>query len=407
MTSNNFIITIFLIFCFFILGSYEQKAITQRMPELRKLEYLRNDNEGYPSDVDSPSDTEEPSKEINYYPSIARPTLLGFGNYRKEKKGNEDEIKFTVFIKKLVNVKSYDYIHFTIVIITLKNLRGLEETGTEEFHIFGELNNTFSSPNNLYDKYEVHINETELYNHNIDDIGSIKSITFKDDIYVSDNKTYHDVYNGTKKANVYLNPEEINIMNEKSDIINIIVFHVFFLTKQSYVYDLYGNITSLNGKDYNINKGNIEILYEENNYKDLLRGNIETSQNKSYQYKIRFFIERSINTNLAGAIIDVTDLISTRLRNLESNRINITLYETKDISLSVNEEYISEPKYYTRKVGSGSGLSGGAIAGIIIVSIVVLIAIAFTFIYLNKRPNLPISHSSALEFYNSSSSMQN
>ena len=407
MTSNNFIITIFLIFCFFILGSYEQKAITQRMPELRKLEYLRNDNEGYPSDVDSPSDTEEPSKEINYYPSIAKPTLLGFGNYRKEKKGNEDEIKFTVFIKKLVNVKSYDYIHFTIVIITLKNLRGLEETGTEEFHIFGELNNTFSSPNNLYDKYEVHINETQLYNHNIDDIGSIKSITFKDDIYVSDNEAYHDVYNGTKKANVYLNPEEINIMNEKSDIINIIVFHVFFLTKQSYVYDLYGNITSLNGKDYNINKGNIEILYEENNYKDLLRGNIETSQNKSYQYKIRFFIERSINTNLAGALIDVTDLISTRLRNLESNRINITLYETKDISLNVNEEYISEPKYYTRKVGSGSGLSGGAIAGIIIVSIVVLIAIAFTFIYLNKRPNLPILHSSAIEFYNSASSMQN
>ena len=403
MTSNNFIITIFLIFCFFILGSYEQKVITQRMPELRKLEYLRNDNEGYPSDVDSTSDIEEPSKEINYYPSIARPTLLGFGNYKR----TEDEIKFTVFIKKLVNVKSYDYIHFTIVIITLKNLRGLEETGTEEFHIFGELNNTFSSPNNLYDKYEVHIKETQLYNHNIDDIGSIKSITFKDDIYVSDNDTYYDVYNGTKKANVYLNPDEINIMNEKSDIINIIGFHVFFLTKQSYVYDLYGNITSLNGKDYNINKGNIEILYEENNYKDLLRGNIETSQNKSYQYKIRFFIERSINTNLAGAIIDVTDLISTRLRNLESNRINITLYETKDISLSVNEEYISEPKYYTRKVGSGSGLSGGAIAGIIIVSIVVLIAIAFTFIYLNKRPNLPISHSSALEFYNSSSSMQN
>ena len=407
MTSKNFIITIFLIFCFFILGSYEQKAITQRMPELRKLEYLRNDDEDYSSDIVSSSDIEEPSKEINYYPSIARPTLLGFGNYRKEKKGNEDEIKFTVFIKKLVNVKSYDYIHFTIVIITLKNLRGLEETGTEEFHIFGELNNTFSSPNNLYDKYEVHINETQLYNHNIDDIGSIKSITFKDDIYVSDNKTYHDVYNGTKKANVYLNPEEINIMNEKSDIINIIVFQVFFLTKQSYVYDLYGNITSLNGKDYNINKGNIEILYEENNYKDLLRGNIETSQNKSYQYKIRFFIERSINTNLAGALIDVTDLISTKLRNLESNRINITLYETKDISLNVNEEYISEPKYYTRKVGSGSGLSGGAIAGIIIVSIVVLIAIAFTFIYLNKRPNLPISHSSALEFYNSASSMQN
>ena len=140
MTSNNFIITIFLIFCFFILGSFEQKVITQRKPELRKMEYLRNDDEDYSSDI------EEPSKEINYYPSIARPTLLGFGNYRKEKKGNEDEIKFTVFIKKLVNaIKSYDYIHFTLVFIVAKNMRGLEETEPKRLNILGKLNASFSN----------------------------------------------------------------------------------------------------------------------------------------------------------------------------------------------------------------------------------------------------------------------
>jgi len=406
MTSNNFIITIFLIFCFFILGSFEQKVITQRKPELRKMEYLRNDDEDYSSDIVSSSDIEEPSKEINYYPSIARPTLLGFGNYRKEKKGNEDEIKFTVFIKKLVNaIKSYDYIHFTLVFIVAKNMRGLEETEPKRLNIPGKLNASFS--NYFYDKYEVNISENQLENAGVPQPDSIKSITFEDNIIVSNKETYDGVYNITEKSNTYLNPEDINIMKEESDLNNILFFQVLFLTKQSYVYDLYGNITSSDGEVYNIKKENIEILYKEKNYIDLLRGNIETSQNKSYQYKIRFFIERSINTNLDGALIDVTDLISTKLRNLESSKTNITLCETKDISLSVNEEYISEPKYYTRKVGSGSGLSGGAIAGIIIVSIVVLIAIAFTFIYLNKRPNLPISHSSALEFYNSSSSMQN
>ena len=406
MASNNFIITNFLIFCFFILGSFEQKVITQRKPELRKMEYLRNDDEDYSSDIVSSSDIEEPSKEINYYPSIARPTLLGFGNYRKEKKGNEDEIKFTVFIKKLVNaIKSYDYIHFTLVFIVAKNMRGLEETEPKRLNIPGKLNASFS--NYFYDKYEVNITENQLENAGVPQPDSIKSITFEDNIIVSNKETYDGVYNITEKSNTYLNPEDINIMKEESDLNNILFFQVLFLTKQSYVYDLYGNITSSDGEVYNIKKENIEILYKEKNYIDLLRGNIETSQNKSYQYKIRFFIERSINTNLDGALIDVTDLISTKLRNLESSKTNITLCETKDISLSVNEEYISEPKYYTRKVGSGSGLSGGAIAGIIIVSIVVLIAIAFTFIYLNKRPNLPISHSSALEFYNSASSMQN
>ena len=406
MASNNFIITNFLIFCFFILGSFEQKVITQRKPELRKMEYLRNDDEDYSSDIDRSSDIEEPSKEINYYPSIARPTLLGFGNYRKEKKGNEIEIKFTVFIKKLVNaIKSYDYIHFTLVFIVAKNMRGLEETEPKRLNIPGKLNASFS--NYFYDKYEVNITENQLENAGVPQPDSIKSITFEDNIIVSNKETYDGVYNITEKSNTYLNPENINIMKEESDLNNILFFQVLFLTKQSYVYDLYGNITSSDGEVYNIKKENIEILYKEKNYIDLLRGNIETSQNKSYQYKIRFFIERSINTNLDGALIDVTDLISTKLRNLESSKTNITLCETKDISLNVNEEYISEPKYYTRKVGSGSGLSGGAIAGIIIVSIVVLIAIAFTFIYLNKRPNLPISHSSALEFYNSSSSMQN
>ena len=407
MASNNFIITIFLIFCFFILGSFEQKVITQRKPELRKMEYLRNDDEDYSSDNDRSSDIEEPSKEINYYPSIARPTLLGFGNYRKEKKGNEDEIKFTVFIKKLVNaIKSYDYIHFTLVFIVSKNMRGLEETEPKKLYIRGTLNASFS--NYFYDKYEVNITENQLENAGVPQPDSIKSITFEDNIIVSNKETDDGVYNITEKSNTYLNPEDINIMKEESDLNNILFFQVLFLTKQSYVYDLYGNITSSDGEVYNIKKENIEILYKEKNYIDLLRGNIETSQNKSYQYKIRFFIERSINTNLDGALIEVnTELISTKLRNLESSKTNITLCETKDISLSVNEEYISEPKYYTRKVGSGSGLSGGAIAGIIIVSIVVLIAIAFTFIYLNKRPNLPISHSSALEFYNSASSMQN
>ena len=380
--------------------------MTQRKPELRKMEYLRNDDEDYSSDIDRSSDIEEPSKEINYYPSIARPTLLGFGNYRKEKKGNEIEIKFTVFIKKLVNaIKSYDYIHFTLVFIVAKNMRGLEETEPKRLNIPGKLNASFS--NYFYDKYEVNITENQLENAGVPQPDSIKSITFEDNIIVSNKETYDGVYNITEKSNTYLNPENINIMKEESDLNNILFFQVLFLTKQSYVYDLYGNITSSDGEVYNIKKENIEILYKEKNYIDLLRGNIETSQNKSYQYKIRFFIERSINTNLDGALIDVTDLISTKLRNLESSKTNITLCETKDISLNVNEEYISEPKYYTRKVGSGSGLSGGAIAGIIIVSIVVLIAIAFTFIYLNKRPNLPISHSSALEFYNSSSSMQN
>ena len=64
---------------------------------------------------------------------------------------------------------------------------------------------------------------------------------------------------------------------------------------------------------------------------DILTGNIEKSPNSEYQYKIRFYIERSINTNLDGARIDASNIISTRLRNLDSsNEKYLFLSETEE-----------------------------------------------------------------------------
>ena len=235
---------------------------------------------------------------------------------------------------------------------------------------------------------------------------SIKQYIFeKFEDLIDDNKndnTINDV-NGTKD-NINDNNNQ-SMFNQKKQN----------LTSQSYVYDLYGNITSLGGNNnIEIEKSNIDLYYwqyssNNNKYMDILSGNIEKSPNSEYQYKIRFYIERSINTNLDGARIDASNIISTRLRNLDSsNEKYLFLSETEEGQLYIKQDYEpSGPKYYTRKGSSDSGLSGGAIAGIIIASIVVLIAVAFVFIYLNKMPKPPISHSSAIEFYNSASSMQN
>ena len=419
MASNNLIITIFLILCFFILETFEKTEISKRILELRKLQ---NSEEG-DDDTNSPSTTSSSIEEgtysrensTEYKPdrSKASRTILGFGNYKEDR--NSNKITFIVYVKKIKNDDAYEYLYFTIVFY--KNMRGLDESNSINVNVKAKLKE--SVDNDYYDIYNVDVDTSQKGL----DIDEINSLTIKNDFCFSSNTHECDEYDKINKINTNFNIDELDFKNKDNFATNldkyidnqVFYFEVLNLTSQSYVYDLYGNITSLGGNNnIEIKKSNIDIYYSQyssnnNKYMDILSGNIEKSPNSEYQYKIRFYIERSINTNLDGARIDASNLISTRLRNLDSsNEKYLFLSETEEEQLYIKQDYEpSGPKYYTLKGSSDSGLSGGAIAGIIIASIVVLIAVAFVFIYLNKMPKPPISHSSAIEFYNSASSMQN
>ena len=419
MASNNLIITIFLIFCFFILETFEKTEISKRILELRKLQ---NSEEG-DDDTNSPSTTSSPTEEgtydsknsTEYEPdrSKASRTILGFGNYKEDR--NSNKITFIVYVKKIKNDDVYEYLYFTIVFY--KNMRGLDESNSINVNVKAKLKE--SVDNDYYDIYNVDVDTSQKGL----DIDEINSLTIKNDFCFSSNTDECDEYDKINKINTNFNIDELDFKNKDNFATNldkyidnqVFYFEVLNLTSQSYVYDLYGNITSLGGNNnIEIEKSNIDLYYwqyssNNNKYMDILSGNIEKSPNSEYQYKIRFYIERSINTNLDGARIDASNIISTKLRNLDSsNEKYLFLSETEEGQLYIKQDYEpSGPKYYTRKGSSDSGLSGGAIAGIIIASIVVLIAVAFVFIYLNKMPKPPISHSSAIEFYNSASSMQN
>ena len=419
MASNNLIITIFLIFCFFILETFEKTEISKRILELRKLQ---NSEEG-DDDTNSPSTTSSSIEEgtysrensTEYKPdrSKASRTILGFGNYKEDR--NSNKITFIVYVKKIKNDDAYEYLYFTIVFY--KNMRGLDESNSINVNVKAKLKE--SVDNDYYDIYNVDVDTSQKSL----DIDEINSMTIKNDFCFSSNTDECDEYDKINKINTYFNIDELDFKNKDNFATNldkyidnqVFYFEVLNLTSQSYVYDLYGNITSLGGNiNIEIKKSDIDIYYwpyasNNNKYMDILSGNIEKSPNSEYQYKIRFYIERSINTNLDGARIDASNIISTRLRHLDSsNEKYLFLSETEEEQLYIKQDYEpSGPKYYTLKGSSDSGLSGGAIAGIIIASIVVLIAVAFVFIYLNKMPKPPISHSSAIEFYNSASSMQN
>ena len=383
---------------------------------------MQNSEEG-DDDTNSPSTTSSSIEEgtysrensTEYKPdrSKASRTILGFGNYKEDR--NSNKITFIVYVKKIKNDDVYEYLYFTIVFY--KNMRGLDESNSINVNVKAKLKE--SVDNDYYDIYNVDVDTSQKGL----DIDEINSLTIKNDFCFSSNTDECDEYDKINKINTNFNIDELDFKNKDNFATNldkyidnqVFYFEVLNLTSQSYVYDLYGNITSLGGNNnIEIEKSNIDLYYwqyssNNNKYMDILSGNIEKSPNSEYQYKIRFYIERSINTNLDGARIDASNIISTRLRNLDSsNEKYLFLSETEEGQLYIKQDYEpSGPKYYTRKGSSDSGLSGGAIAGIIIASIVVLIAVAFVFIYLNKMPKPPISHSSAIEFYNSASSMQN
>ena len=116
------------------------------------------------------------------------------------------------------------------------------------------------------------------------------------------------------------------------------------------------------------------------------------------------FIFRKIETSLNGAKA-VLPKNWIKIRILEDDKTHKLILNEKNVSLYlVGSSPI--PHSYSRKIASISGLSGGAIAGIVIACVVVLIVIGLLFVYFNK-PSPKSMDSSAIQFYNSSLSVVN
>ena len=173
----------------------------------------------------------------------------------------------------------------------------------------------------------------------------------------------------------------------------------------NYIYELYGDLEFI-GTKYNVNKGDLNLIYYENFNEKTLISSID--KDKDNKYYIKFELKEDINTNLEGANADISKLISSNLRNLDSKNIKLYLSETITDQLYIKQEIISEPIPTTYIEHISFKLASGAImAGIIIGLIVVLIAIAIGFILFNKHSNPPQTYTNAISELNSSSTRIN
>jgi hypothetical protein len=112
------------------------------------------------------------------------------------------------------------------------------------------------------------------------------------------------------------------------------------------------------------------------------------TNSKGY-YKILCSTRKSINAILRDVSIRVPPQISRKVRILQTNNNNKTLYFPSDANEIMNYEYSAIERDFFRKSKS-SGLSAGAIVAIILSSIAALVAVGLVFFFLRKNQSPPV-----------------
>ena len=328
-----------------------------------------------------------------------KPILLGF-NFTYSNDGNNLE-SITMFFKNIKTVSKTlfkNYIYFLVNYIPNKRRRRLGNKSIKHEALKGVLDNETLDKDIV--EYDVKNISKDMNGFNLE-----KNVQFLDQDY--DNLTYileklDDLVYDEEYIDVMFTPDFNFSITEQ--YFNPDLFLFFDAKEINHVQQkrikIIGNFT----KDYDLSeygllKKPIKFVcvncFPEN---IKLQAYFEKIQN-SDNYSLIFDLSEIFKVNLEDAYADL-NIDEPNLRNLQDNNYDkrIFLSGIKKDLLKIN--VIPRNSYSKNSDGK---LSGGAIAGIVIASIALLAGITILAICLRKK-NVA-SHSSAIEFYNSSSSI--
>ena len=352
----------------------------------------------------------EPEPEISYVKPKTIPVLLGFF-FKKTEKNEEKYLK--AFFKNVANKSIFtQFIFFFITII--EKVRVLED-GAQNSQILvkGVLNETSLSTDNV--EYIVKNDENYENYEKIDKLfnGTASAQMEKPNIIFLDNKEDAEKIEAIKQL--------LNNPNEVESAVAIMSDTVLKdITEQEYnpetiIFFYVQNIRKIGSQYYKLT-GNFTVPFEIENNKEIITFNYKyysqintfnatlTKLNEgNYQMSFSFpdYIEIDLNTVWAN----ITERKITIQRRLETNNYYEQL-QFKETSPNQLELPLQTPETHNfgAKIGSSSGLSGMAIAFIVIGSVLVLICVGIAAIYLSRsKPKQ--NDASAIEFYNSSLSV--
>lgn len=325
------------------------------------------------------------------------PILLGFGGFNKAKLQNEDTYSFQL---KVFFQKIHDYVYKKYLFLKLKlkrgYLRSLDRDGDGDINVAAKLDD--DSLNRDIIVYEIDDNNNGIGHKDFDSIDVDTKMKFQD------NNSSIKEFNFEDCDDVEIMTEIENINDQKYDIDSFIFFNVEELKPISTLhYEIIGNINI--EKEINIDKNEkLTFHYQQYNMPKEFEATLSKYEENKKIYSLDFYIKDFIETSLNGAYAYLPENW-IKIRILEDDKTHKLILNEKNVSLYlVGSSPV--PHSYSRKIASSSGLSGGAIAGIVIACVVVLIVIGLLFVYFNK-PSPKSMDSSAIQFYNSSLSVVN
>ena len=329
------------------------------------------------------------------------PILLGFGGFNKAKLQNEDTYSFQL---KVFFQKIHDYVYKKYLFLKLKlkrgYLRSLDRDGDGDINVAAKLDDDSLKRDIIV--YEIDDNNNGTGHKDFDSIDVDTKMKFQDNNSSIKEFNFEDCEDCD---DVEIMTEIENINDQKYDIDSFIFFNVLNLKTISPLhYEIIGNINI--EKEINIDKNEkLTFHYQQYNMPKEFEATLSKYEKDKKIYSLDFYIKDFIETSLNGASADLPENW-IKIRILEVDKTHkLLLNETENVSLYlVGSSPV--PHSYSRKIASSSGLSGGAIAGIVIACVVVLIVIGLLFVYFNK-PSPKSMDSSAIQFYNSSLSVVN
>ena len=316
---------------------------------------------------------------------VAYVELLGFGNYTNPTK--EKDATNLVYVRGTPN-NLKKYIRFTATITNSSSLRALEDIkiiaiGTL---IFIDLDNGLAI-------YEVTYEGTKGM--------IIVSIKSEDDYRFSNDKD-----NFESSAVIIIIIGYINLTNT-----DIVVTE--FVNSMSQSPRISGNSFSFDMKFPNTNQSlNISdkktMYLNYYNLENSERDEIDCSiENKTSHFTILCEPKKDVYTQFKTLIMKIPKVPSSRRLRFLQTTGNSTYYAPTNATGDIQFEYNPEVNTFGRKTSKKKGLSGGAIAAIVLATIAAIAAVAVAMFFLNRGPVNPIKTSTEMNLPNSTTNINN
>ena len=312
------------------------------------------------------------------------PELFGFGNYDPPSNGND--AKNRAYFKGTIDTLK-KYIRFTTRVILGSTLRSLQETKT-------------INASGIRDTIDY---ENGIIAYNITYLGTSN---FTNIIEIEPPSTYEFSSNNINFVSheVSFIGEDLNLTNTKP----LIVENIRFIEKPNIVGNSFSFDFVLPNSSKNVNISSKQPLYL--NYKsmeDSQRYEIECSiENKTHYCTVLCEPKKDVYTQLKTLILKIPKVTSRRLRFLQSEE-NSTFYAPSTAEGDIQFEYNPEINTFGRKASKKKGLSGGAIAAIVLATIAAVAAVAIAIFFLNRPPVNPIKTSTEMNLPNSTTNINN